>query len=413
MLRDFCTTTEYENDDFVGLKFYNGIPKIVFPRGYNLSSDENQSRKDILRLLSTIQKFGGRREGSTHKSADGELDISFPILSYQYIIKDFLSNGYYVEQETQYKDDVRGKISWKRTVQRKQPVYNNGNLVYLNFIVKTNRNNDNNVLAQIHKYCVRESFEKLGWLYLSNEVLPPKANIRFNKKLFISILNEALNNTFNTTKRMLFLSMINIINDKDESIDDLSSYAFGVNRFEYIWEKLIDYVFGEENKEQYFPHATWHIINGRKTESSALEPDTIMLYEDKLYILDAKYYKFGVTGFAKDLPGSSSIQKQITYGKYIAIRDEFKYSQNSIYNAFIMPFNKMQKGVNSNYMFVSVGTADWEIYGPTVPNYKYVLGILVDTRYVIESYSKHNLQEIEELSDLIVASLKDYRKEND
>jgi hypothetical protein len=29
--------------------------------------------------------------------------------------------------------------------------------------------------------------------------------------------------------------------------------GFGVERFDKIWEKLIDHIFGEENREIYFP----------------------------------------------------------------------------------------------------------------------------------------------------------------
>ena len=295
MLKDFCTVSKSEYDDFVGLKFIDGQPRITFPRGFRLSNDENQIRKDILRLLETIKRFSGRHEGLTNTSLEGEISLSFPILSYQHIIKDYLAHGYYVERETQYKDGARGKINWKRTVQKKQPAYNNGNTVYLDFIVKTNKTNSNNLITRIHEYCVRESFEKLGWLYLSNNTLPKKPQIRFNKKMFVGIITDALNNTFNDNKRLLFTSMLNIINSKEESIDSTEKEAFGVTRFEYIWEKLVDYVFGEDNKDEYFPHATWHIISGNKVTSSALEPDTIMLYKDKIYILDAKYYKYGVT----------------------------------------------------------------------------------------------------------------------
>lgn len=116
MLCDFCTVSKSEYDDFVGLKFVGGQPRVIFPRGYRLSNDENQTRKDILRLLATIQKFSGRHEGSMINSLEGEVNLSFPILSYQYIIKDFLTHGYYIEQETQYKDGSRGKINWKRTI---------------------------------------------------------------------------------------------------------------------------------------------------------------------------------------------------------------------------------------------------------------------------------------------------------
>lgn len=405
MLNDFCTVSKSEYDDFVGLKFIDGQPRITFPRGFRLSNDENQIRKDILRLLATIQRFSGRHEGSINNSLEGEINLSFPILSYQHIIKDYLAHGYYVECETQYKDGTRGKINWRRTVQKKQPIYNNGNIVYLDFIVKTNKINSNNLITRIHEYCVRESFEKLGWLYLSNDTLPKKPQIRFNKRMFASVINDALNNTFNDNKRLLFTSMLNIINSKEESIDSTEKEAFGVNRFEYIWEKLVDYVFGEDNKDKYFPHATWHIISGNKVTSSALEPDTIMLYKDKVYILDAKYYKYGVTQNPLHLPGSSSIEKQIVYGEYVETCKNIP--KGKIYNAFIMPYDSEDEHIP--YKFVSVGTADWKPYDDMSANYNYVLGILVDTRYLIEQNSKHNTTEIEILSDLIVSSLATYR----
>lgn len=406
MLKDFCTVSQSEYDEFVGLKFEDGRPKVTFPRGFRLSEDETQTRKDIVRLLATIQRFRGKQEGVSTNSLDGDVHLTFPILSYQYIIKDFLANGYYIERETQYIDGTRGKINWKRTVQKKQPVFNNGNLVYLDFEVKTNKVNSNTLLTRIHEYCVRESFEKIGWLYLTSEVLPPKSKIRFNKRMFSSVLNDALNSTFNVHKRLLFTSMLNIVNSRYENIDSVDKEAFGVDRFEYIWEKMIDYVFGEEAKEQYFPHARWHIISGNKVESSALEPDTIMLYDNNVYILDAKYYKYGITNNPLHLPGSASIEKQIVYGEYVETCSGI--SQNRIYNAFIMPYDCSDE--KEPYKFVSVGTADWKIYNDMSANYNYVLGILIDTRFLLEQSNKHNVDEIERLSDLIVSSLATYKE---
>lgn len=405
MLLEFCCVSESEYDDFVGLKFVDGKPKVTFPRGFRMSNDEKQTRLDILRLLAILQRFSGKKEGTTVNPLEGEENLTLPILSYQYIIRDFLAHGYYVERETQYKDGQKGKINWKRTVQRKQPVINNNNLIYLDFVIKTNKTNKNNLITKIHEFCVRESFERLGWLYLTNDILPKKPSIKFNKNMFLSVLNDALKNTFNDRKRLLFTSMINIVKSKNESIHDINEVAFGVNRFEYVWENMIDYVFGEDSKEIYFPHAHWHIVkeNSYKKESSALEPDTVIKMDDRIYIIDAKYYKFGITENPMHLPATSSIQKQITYGKY-AQKKGFAAS-DKIYNAFVMPFNSKGK---EPYKFVSVGTADWEDY-KNAPPYYYVLGILLDTRYIIDNYAKHNLSEIEKLTNLIEESLENYR----
>ena len=59
--------------------------------------------------------------------------------------------------------------------------------------------------------------------------------------------------------------------------------------------------------------------------------------------------------------------------------------------------------------FVSVGTADWIEYSPRTENYKYILGMLLDTRYIMNTYTRHNEKEILNASELIVKSLEKYR----
>ena len=410
MLTNICRNCVLGDNEFVGLKFENGQPIVYFPRGYKVETqNEDNARKDIINLLAVLYRFRERLDGEKNLSNKGNNLSSFPLLSYQHIIRDFLLHGYYIEKEAEFLKASRGKINWKRTIQQIQPQINDGNIVYLDFIIKTQKNNDNSLLTRIHEYCVYESFKKLGWLYLGSDSLPLKPQIKLNKKVFLSVLQSALSNTFNDNKRNLLKSMINIISQASENITDTVEPSFGVYRFEYVWESLIDYVFGEDNIERFFPHAKWHIAaqSGYIEQSSALEPDTIIYLDDKLFIIDAKYYNFGITNRASDLPATSSIQKQITYGDYAF--EHLGYKKNKIYNAFVMPFDKTRYN-DENYKFVSVGTADWEIYDNNTPNHKFVLGILLDTRYIMETFMRHNSNEIETLANLIVTSLAEYRK---
>lgn len=403
MLKQYCRLSDSQSDNFVGLKFINGEPIVIFPRGYRLSEDEKQVRKDIVRLLATLNRFSGRCEGEKTFNSIGEMNLSMPIQSYQYIIYDFLTHGYYTEKEVDYHINNKGKVNWKRTIQKITPQINNNNIVYLNFVTRKNKIKDNNIITKIHEYCVYESFTRFGWLFLSNDILPKKPSIKLNKKAFLIILKEALGNTFNDNKKMLFQSMINIISYVDENTNDKLNDSFGVNQFEYIWENMIDHIFGEENKEIYFPHANWHILQdkGYKKESSPLEPDTIIKFNNKYYIIDAKYYKYGITRNPMHLPTTSSIEKQIVYGEYI--QQKFDIGDEKIYNAFILPFDS--KGNNYPYEFVSVGTGNWNNHNR---NYDFVLAILLDTRYIINTYSKHNVSEIERLTNLIEESLDNY-----
>ena len=406
MLKDCCSVCNFADDGFIGIQFQDGLPQVSFPRGYTLSDDDDTVRKDILGLITILQRFSNQREGQ-NRTDNGEVQTSFPILSYQYVIKDFIAHGYYTEHEVEHRLDDHGKINWKRTIQQVQPQVDNGNVVYLNFITKRSINKTN-IITKIHEFCVYESFSKLGWLYLSTAYLPKKPTISFNKKMFLATLNDALKNTFNRDKKLLLSSMINIVNCVDEQTD-MRDFQYGVSRFEYVWENLIDYVFGESNKDVYFPRAKWHIIGGNRTESSALEPDTVMKHNGKFYILDAKYYKFGITGLSVHLPATSSIQKQITYGDYVATKHFAERSD--IYNAFVMPF--AARNDDEPLKFVSVGTADWIEYSHETENYKYVLGILLDTKHIMQTYTRHNGREILNMSQLILESIQTYRTEND
>ena len=80
-------------------------------------------------------------------------------------------------------------------------------------------------------------------------------------------------------------------------IDERSSdkqYFFGTDFFENVWERMIDKAFGVEDKEQYFPRTCWLLDYGRDKEKRPLQPDTIMIYGDKCYVLDAKLYRYGL-----------------------------------------------------------------------------------------------------------------------
>lgn len=165
--------------------------------------------------------------------------------------------------------------------------------IYLNQTVRESRLNERNLITQIHKYCVYQSFLKLGWLF--TDYLPPKPDFPIDKKRFIIELNNKLNKTYNDKDKKLFISMISLLTYIDKETTEKVLY-YGTSNFEYIWEKLINRIFGIKNKDAFFPKATWKIRGRREKNFEALRPDTIMIFDNKYFVLDAKYYKFGLTG---------------------------------------------------------------------------------------------------------------------
>ena len=131
-------------------------------------------------------------------------------------------------------------------------------------------------------------------------------------------------------------------------------------------------------------------------------PDTIMIYNGKYYILDAKCYKYGWTGIPDHLPNGSSINKQITYGEYL---EKYKgVDNNSLFNAFIMPYNMAKNHFKLTSVVGNIGEAvgDWRY---NKKYYERIQGIVMDTRYLMYHYSGKPIKEKVALAECIEAVL--------
>ena len=400
MLKEKChINTNKDEDTFVGVQCLDGDIKINFPLGFSLDSTSDSTlRKDILLLLNVLRNFTQQQFNSVPKSNFVTKNSTFPLFAYLYVLKDYVMRGYYKENIVEYHKSKTGKINWSRTIKTQRPYIQDLNVFYLDFITKKTVVNENELITLIHQYCVYKSFQMLGWLYTN--YLPVKPQLKFNQKLFINILKRKLANTFNDADKLLFKNLIVIVNNEnDYSLDNLS-FSFGTNRFEYIWEKMIDRVYGETNKTDYFPKTHWHIYNSENiitaSENAPLEPDTIMINDNNIFVLDAKYYKYGVTRRSFDLPGTSSISKQITYGEYI-FKNKRSNSKTKVYNAFIMPFNSSVQSEN-RIQYIGTATSEWK---NNDFDYEKVLGILVDVKYLMQITNSKNYDAINELSNLI------------
>lgn len=400
-IRDKCrVNTNWDEDTFVGVKCENGDICINFPLGFDIAQDDKELRKDILLLLNTIKNTTGRKESAVIDGHKAYSTLEFPIQAYLSLIYDFYTRGYYREQEVKFCVSKRGKIDWGKTVKTQKAYVQDNNVYYLDFIIKKNTLNSDELISLIHEYCVFESFSKMGWLFTHS--LPKKPRIKFNEKLFKSVLKDKIANTFNDKNKSLFISMLAIVSYQG-SEDSEKTFKYGTYRFEYVWESIIDKVYGIRGKEEFFPKTYWSVEN-IQTPNASLEPDTIMIFDNRIFVLDAKYYKYGATKRIGDLPESTSVNKQITYGEYIAEQDKFrsKYGNNlKVYNAFLMPFNPSGDKWKIDREILRIG----ETYGDWKSNkmtYERVQGILIDIKYLMKLSISQNEDEILKLAEEII-----------
>ena len=390
-------TLNTETDKFVGIECTHGDFCVHFPVGYRLSNDEEGVRRDIRLLINTIADTTRSKESVTPFQSKAFDWSGVPIQSFLYIIKDYYERGLYKEQDIKYVASTFGKIDWSRTIKTQRPYIQDGEAYYLKFVTKKTTMNEDELLTQIHQYCLFASFKAVGWIF--TDYMPREPHIKYNEKLFVSVLKNKLLHTFNDRKRLLFWHMLAVIQDVYDK-ETLNNFSYGVNRFEYVWEKLVDNVFGDKNKKFYFPATYWTLANQKTYDNPKLEPDTIMLLDDDVYVLDAKYYKYGETKRAADLPESTSINKQITYGEYVATGEKFRDKHGNdfaVYNAFVMPFNNEKWSEQSDMRWIGTAWGEWK--GKEV--YTQIQGVLVDTKTLMEIGSQYSISMVNEIATLI------------
>lgn len=402
-LKSCChVNTNEDGDRFVGIKADGGGVSVRFPMGYRLPDDEEELRQDILLLLSVLSEFG-TEQGRLQQN--GRLETpraaNFPISAYMTMIRRYLSqNAYYAERETVRRVSDRGKIDWAASLRRNAAfVEEDGTPRFNRYTVRGAVPNEESLLTRIHKYCVYVSFKRLGWLFTKH--LPPNPRVENRRELFLYALRKKLNRTHVEGEKELFQSMIAILEHLDASETDERFY-FGTERFEYVWEKLIDGVFGVADKKDYFPHTYWTLKYAKTRRNAALEPDSVMIYNEKTYVLDAKYYRYGITNNPAHLPESSSVNKQITYAEYISQRSAG--ARYGVFNAFLMPFDRAENAFETNKTFAVVGeaSADWKTGGR---DYERVFGVVIDTRSMMRFYYEAHESKIKELAETIDRAL--------
>ena len=381
-LRDRCHISGEGGNRFVGIKADTKSAEIYFPIGWHLADDEKILREDIITLFRILYAFTKVDGSISANNFEPMQNVEFPIHAYLKVITKFLNDGrYYIESDSDYKVGANGQISWSRTLQTQKGFVKNGSLIFANTVARHSNPNANKQITQIHKFCVYEAFDKLGWLYIANKPELPGQHPSVQES--IQILGEKISHSHNDNEQELFGAMLNILRYMDEQTSE-DNYSFGTDYFERVWESVIDKAFGVANKAQYFPRTHWRLYYGEEKDGSSLFPDSIMIYNDKIYVLDAKYYKYGQSGKITNLPGSSDINKQITYGEYIA-QHNASISNENLFNAFLLPYDMNDNKFGLQSIFGNFGEAvgDWK---KNIHYYERVQGILVDTRFLMYNY---------------------------
>ncbi|MCL4101648.1 LlaJI family restriction endonuclease [Fibrobacter sp. HC4] len=437
--KDFCVyfdpaVSSFDEDEtFVGVKIRKADeqdsfePRIYFPRGYRPDHDDSEVEKldaelksDFLRLISIINDVSLQNRFPDNEKSD--LKTGFPIKAFFSIVQYYLDYGYFAETETVYKKGWSGKISWSRTIKRIKPQVvkdedDNHSVVYLNLITRRTNYKQDSLITLIHKFCVYEAARLIGPLLgvIEDEFDSPELD--FDYELFVEVLKDKIASTFNDKFLELFHSLLTVVDffeNKETLVNDDSEICFGFKKFDHAWEGMIDSIFGNvSDKTKYNPHLKFIAMNSKSVEGkiidydddkgdgrrSTLRPDTIMKLGDSVFILDSKYYKFGVKNETRYLPGAESVCKQMAYAEYVENHMGIKADKN--FNAFIIPYyaksNVLPFGMeNKGFIY-----GEWKVISKKDDTekqnicekrpYHYIACVCLDMKSVMRNYRRNEI----------------------
>lgn len=408
------TYAENAKDD-VGISFVNDKVELIVPKVFRIDKDEYVLKSDILLFLESIsiaKKINYKNSSDTKNN-----DESWPIESYVWLIHDYLENGFYYKRETIYSQNLNGKIIWKNTL-KNTPIISEGNIIYDKLITSKN-SPSNDLITHIYKICLKESLEKIGWLFNYGFKIQELPLISFAEMLYR--VKKELASTYDDVKRIRFKHMIDILERLDDKAIKKDKFQYKINNYYYVFEQMIDNILGGisgKEKKRYNPTGHWMLLGENKPKkASDLRPDTICKVDDETFIIDAKMYQYGCTHNIDDLPDTQSLQKQITYGEYVYNRIN---KNGKVRNAFILPYDKeiesfkddvnIYRYDNSNLVYIGEGYVDWTDKN-NKKDYERIFVFLIDFNYLLNNYdSKTNI--LYELIDQIHRLLENNLKNN-
>lgn len=405
-LKSLCSNVDcFSEKNFVGIDFEKDSKKIIFPLWYRIPDDDYNCRISIINLIKSLSR-------SEYYSRDFWSNVwnsyELPINSYLRILNDYLKNWLYYDIEKEYTQNHSWKINWRRTLHTKAYI-SNWNLIFLEPFVER-KSHESSILTIIHSYCVKKSIEEIWWLFW-NIKIPFTSFSEKNIQHYIVVLNQELTKAFDDRKKLLIIHLKRILEESTNEENNISNKKYWTENYEYAWEYMVNEVFWNKNPEDFLPWTYRHIIKRNETlNDSKLRPDTILAFNDSLYILDSKYYKFWVTGIQKHLPHWESIQKQITYWDFAVNNKKYK----NVYNAFILPYNKDNNpfGVSWNIEYLGFARSDRRIEKDKPSIHDHIALILLDTKYLIDSFVWNEIKDTELLINSIEKIIGSYNDES-
>ncbi len=391
-------STAKKGFDFVGIKFDKKV-QVIFPVGYCIPNDDATLKRDILLLIKSFSLTESDEKEQMYTGAEHLDHFKLPLNAYFWLISDYINNGLYGCRTKLSKQSLSGKIDWKKTIQRDKAIVSNGGFVYMDPFHEQSKNTET-LITEIEKYCLNLANQFFSWLF---------GDLSVSKSVFsdlhiqymLGVLKKEMMISFTDHKKTLIRNMAQILSGLDDEIIKSRIYSYGTYNYSSVWESMIKRIYNNVDLSDYNPSTKWNlIVPGEMPSNRDLRPDAIHhdKKRDKYYILDAKYYGGNTGEFDINLPKSSDIEKQITYAQELEFSR--KIPAESVFNAMILPYNKLENtfSLNKDIEYIGYASASW---ASKKRSYESVEIVFADTAYIMRNWCAASKYDVASLLTII------------
>lgn len=323
---------------FVGL-FYT--PKmIVFSLPYGVSSDaldemsDERLRNFLINVIKSITQFESHYSGYKEITLSGRMEAALNLL------EEYEEFGFLKLYEKKNSKQASGKTNWNRTIKTYIPLKQGDTWIYDSYIRRKNVSHHGHDFVELQKWALRHALELTYFITddfdITSELLNTDLNIVEARELFLRLRNNSTKD-----REIYLLELIGTLLDEETN---LLGYSIYTKHFKVIWEKALqNTLLHDSSLVNLIPRVSWKddeiVLNSLSLDilgtTGRPEVDIIFEEEDKLYILDAKYYDLRTRR-----PGLKDLYKQLFYGV------AFQYLlnlENLPENGFIFPILSPEK----------------------------------------------------------------------
>ena len=361
-----------DNDEFLYVFTYVGIITYgnriikVYPK-YLLSVDKPLI--EMKQIIKVLERYSHSKEQILNLcNGDGEVH-SFNFLAIiLFLLNDYHEYGVYNNSEDIIELNGEGAILWENTINNSFPFIRDNRPYYTELYTKKTIDDDTDYFKRLHECILTECSKwlqesQLDELFeiVSLDLSEDSLDFFGDKEYILDRIQAELNLQFNTRKQILLKTMYTYILKSGRVMEEIEGISlYGTKAFNMVWEKACSEIFDNhldtplgnlalpkqiENDDdrkkmlkQVIEKPKWESNDVFKIAAETLIPDIVTIRENKLIILDAKYYNLQLEK-GKPLrgnPGIGDVTKQYLY--QLAYKDFMEaHDIKIVRNCFLMP----------------------------------------------------------------------------